>query len=377
MKKSFWIALAILFFCAISAGAGIFLAEKNLKNYKKSLVDTSAKDELSIIKDNIKDGGITLPVNQESSPAPSQNIAENPKVETPVKTETPAKEEAVQAEIIKEPAPEIAATNKFSFGVLGDTQRSSFKPSSSFSKAVQVLKEKNPEFLTAVGDLVSSCDGKSGCQGKMNDWKNVLGSLFFKTYAIMGNHDRTGGDKADKLWQDFFSFPTNGPADFSELAYSLDMKNAHLVFLDSDKPEENEINVEQRDWLKKDLQANSKELTFIFFHEPAFPVSSKIGESLDVNKNDRDALWKILADEKVTAVFSGHEHIASRKKIDGVYQFVFGNTDSFDHDLPKAGVAEYSYRGQAFGLVEVADKKVTVNTLSVDGKTLNSFEIPL
>ena len=129
--------------------------------------------------------------------------------------------------------------------------------------------------------------------------------------------------------------------------------------------------------LKTDLQASSKELTFIFFHEPAYPVSSKIDESLDKNKSDRDALWKILADEKVTAVFSGHEHIASRKKIDGIYQFVFGNTDSFDHDLPAAGVAEYSYQGESFGLVEAEDKKITVKTFSVDGKELNSFDLPL
>jgi len=355
MKKSFWIAFLVIFFCAIFIGAGIFLAEKNLQNSKKSLVDTSLTDELSIIKNNIDGNGITLP-GQAPSPSPA--------------TENPENQQTA------EPAPAVVA-NKYSFGILGDTQRSSFASGSSFYKAVQILKEKNPEFIAAMGDLVSSCDGKGGCQSKMDSWKGVLGPLFSKTYAVMGNHDRTGGDKADKLWQDFFSFPTNGPSGFSELAYSLDVKNAHLVFLDSDKPEEGTINSEQLDWLKTDLQNNQKELTFIFFHEPAYPVSSKIDESLDRNKSGRDALWKILSDEKVTAVFSGHEHIASRKKINGIYQFVFGNTDSFDHELPSSGVAEYSYKGTTFGYVEVADKKITVNTMSTDGKTLNTFEIPL
>lgn len=368
MKKSFWIAFLIIFFSVVSAGAGIFLAEKNLKNSKKSLVDTSLADDLSIIKNNIKDSGITLP-NQEPSPAPAADNPESKKAEAEVK------EEPVP-EAVKEPTPETV-TNKFSFGILGDTQRTIFASTGGFSKAVKILKEKNPEFLVAIGDLVSSCDETDKCQSKMNSWKNILDSLFSKTYAIMGNHDRIGKDKSDKLWQDFFSFPTNGPEGFSELVYSLDVKNAHLVFLSSNKPEEHKINLEQRDWLKKDLQDSSKELTFIFFHEPAYPVSSKIGESLDVNKKDRDALWDILSSEKVTAVFSGHEHIVSRKKIDGIYQFIFGNTETFDHDLPKAGVVEYSYQGQAFGWVEVADKKVTVKTFSVDGKELNSFEIPL
>jgi DNA repair exonuclease SbcCD nuclease subunit len=322
---------------------------------------------LSIIKNNIKDGGIALPTSQKQpDSSPAENNSENNKMETPASVEEP----------IKESAPETAA-NKYSFGILGDTQRTTFAADGGFSKAVKILKEKNPEFLVAIGDLFSGCDGKSECQDKLNSWKNVVNSLFSKTYAIMGNHDRIGKDKADKVWQDFFSFPTNGPEGFSELAYSLDVKNAHLIFLNSTKPEENKINSEQQDWLKKDLQASSKDLTFVFFHEPAYPASSKIDESLDVNKKDRDALWKILSDEKVTAVFSGHEHIASRKKIDGVYQFVFGNTEASDHDLPKEGVAEYSYQGQAFGFVEVVDKKITVKTLSVDGKELNSFEIPL
>ncbi|MBU2028577.1 metallophosphoesterase [Patescibacteria group bacterium] len=360
MRKSFWIAFIVIFLSAVSIGVGVFLAEKNIKNSKEKLIDSSLTDDASIIKDNIKDGGISLSRPGPSS-APSESIPESEKAEEEI---TPA------------PVPETAV-NKFSFGILGDTQRTSFESSSGFYKAMQILKEKNPEFLAVVGDLLSSCDGKSGCQSKMDRWKGVISSLFSKTYAVMGNHDRSGGDKADKLWQDFFSFPTNGPSGFSELTYSLDVKNAHLVFLNSEKPEEHKINSEQRDWLKKDLQDNSKDLTFVFFHEPAYPVSSKIDESLDANKKDRDALWKILSDEKVTAVFSGHEHIVSRKKIDGVYQFVFGNTDAFDHDLPKTGVAEYSYQGESFGWVEVVDKKVTIKTFSVDGKELNSFELPL
>jgi predicted phosphodiesterase len=376
MKKSFWIAFAIIFLCVVFIGTGVFLAEKNLKNSKKSLVDSSLKDELSIIKNNIKDGGITLPANQQQpASSPAENIPENNKMETPA----PVKEETTKAPVeepIKESTPETVA-NKYSFGILGDTQRTTFAASGGFSKAVKIIKEKNPEFLVAIGDLVSSCDETDKCQSKMNSWKGVIDSLFSKTYAIMGNHDRVGGDKADKIWQDFFNFPTNGPSGFSELAYSLDVKNAHLVFLNSDKPKENAINSEQQDWLKKDLQTNQKELIFVFFHEPAYPVSSKIDESLDANEENRDALWKILKDKKVTAVFSGHEHIASRKKNDGVYQFVFGNTEAFNHDLPKSGVAEYSHQGQTFGWVEVADKKVIVKTFSVDGQELNSFEIPL
>ena len=130
-----------------------------------------------------------------------------------------------------------------------------------------------------------------------------MGSLLPKTYAMQGNHDRTGDDKTDNVWRSSFNFPTNGPSEFSEQVYSFDFKNSHFVVLDSDKPKEHLINSEQRSWLEKDLAANKKENTFVFFHEPAYPVSSKITESLDKEPSERNALWQILEKHNVTGCF--------------------------------------------------------------------------
>jgi 3',5'-cyclic AMP phosphodiesterase CpdA len=146
--------------------------------------------------------------------------------------------------------------------------------------------------------------------------------------------------------------------------------------LDSDKPKEFLINDIQRTWLDADLARNKNKNIFVFFHEPAYPTNSKIGESLDTNPADRNALWAILKKYKVTAVFSGHEHINSRRKVDGIYQFGFGNTDSFDHLAPKPGMAEYSSVGANYGIVEVVNEQVTVKVFSTNGVLLNSFLIP-
>jgi hypothetical protein len=153
--------------------------------------------------------------------------------------------------------------------------------------------------------------------------------------------------------------------------------------LDSDKPELHKINQTQRAWLEKDLSTNKKENIFIVFHEPSFPVSSKVGESLDKNASDRDTLWKIFDRYNITAVINGHEHIVSRRKIDSsvfpgaknsIYQLVFGNTDSFDHDLPDPGIAEYAHREQGcFGFVKVNGKEITVETHNRNGDLLDSF----
>lgn len=265
--------------------------------------------------------------------------------------------------------------NSFSFAILGDTQY--FKPNNpqgNFQKVMAQIKTLNPGLIAAEGDLVGSCDGDSKCANNYANWKNIVGDLMAKTYAVQGNHDRTGRDKTDSVWRSSFNFPANGPSGFSEQAYSLDFGNSHFVFLDSDKPKEHVVNDEQRAWLEKDLSANTKENTFVFFHEPAYPVSSKIGESLDADPSERNALWQILEKHNVTAVFNGHEHIVSRRKIGKIYQFVFGDTDSFNHDLPDAGVAEFSNQGQGrFGLVKVNGKEITVETHDSRGTILDSF----
>ncbi len=274
--------------------------------------------------------------------------------------------------------------NSFSFAIIGDTQRfNNNDPNGNFQKAMASIRKLNPDMVFAVGDLLGSCDSYDKCEKGYGNWKNIVGSLMPKTYAAQGNHDRTGGDKTDNIWRSSFDFPTNGPSGYSEQTYSFDFENSHFIVLESDKPTMHDINSEQRAWLETDLAANKKDNTFVFFHEPAFPVSSKVGESLDKHTNERDALWKIFDKYNVTAVINGHEHIVSRRKIDSkvfpeekntIYQFVFGDTDSFDHSLPGPGVAEYANQGQGrFGIVKISGKEITVETYDPSGAVLNSF----
>jgi 3',5'-cyclic-AMP phosphodiesterase len=262
----------------------------------------------------------------------------------------------------------------FSFAIIGDTQY--FKSANSngyFQTVVKDIATMNPDLIIATGDLVGSSDNYSEYAKKFSDWKKIDAPLLSKTYAAMGNHDNIE-NKGVKAWQDAFNFPTNGPAGYSETVYSFDFKNSHFVFLNSNHEKEHLVNAEQRTWLDQDLTKNKKTNTFVIFHEPAYPVSSKITEGLDKNPGERDALWQILKKYDVTAIFSGHEHIVSRRKVDGIYQFVFGSTDAFDHDLPGAGVAEYAVQGQGrFGIAQVKGKEITVKTYSADKKELNSF----
>lgn len=282
----------------------------------------------------------------------------------------------------KEPAPaappavQANPENSFSFAIVGDTQRfNAGNPNGNFQRAAKYIAADNPDMVIAVGDLIGGCEGKSSDAKDYADWKKILGSLAAKVYAVQGNHDRVSdGGSCDEIWQNAFHFPTNGPSGFSGLTYSLDFKNSHFAFLDSTKPDGHQINDTQRAWLDQDLAKNKKENTFVVFHEPAWPTGAKVEESLDAQPGQRDKLWSIIKKYDVTAVFNGHEHIVSRRKIGNIYQFVFGDTDSFNHDLPKQGVAEFTNQGQGrFGLVSVAGKQITVKVFDPNNTELNSF----
>lgn len=357
MKKLSTRVLLFIVLAVLSLGSGILIAEIHLRS--------DAEKQKSPVSSPLGATALSDAKNSNDQPAENGNA-----VEAAPEAATPSN-------------PSDNSQNSFSFAVLGDTQRFNTGPNGNFQKAMASIRKLNPDLVFPVGDLVGSCDGGSSCEKKYEDYKNIMSPILSRTYEVMGNHDRTGGERADAVWQKEFNLPTNGPPGFSELTYSFDSGNSHFVVLNSEKPKDHIINSEQRDWLEKDLANAKKENTFVFFHEPAFPVSSKIDESLDVQPKDRDALWQIFDKYDITAVFNGHEHIASRRKINSsvvpgvrniIYQFVFANTDSFDHDLPAAGIAEYAVQGQGrFGIVKVKGKEITVEVHASDGSILNSF----
>lgn len=278
----------------------------------------------------------------------------------------------------------------FTFAVLGDTQNFELPDSSGgFVKAVGQIEKMNPDFVMTVGDLVDSCSSQADC-ANYKAWKNIAKPILPITYEVVGNHDRVVSNNdeaektsADKEWQNYFNSPTNGPTGFEEFTYSFDAGNSHFVVLDSEKPREHEIGQDQLIWLEKDLSANTKDNTFVFYHEPAFPMSYKFGQSLDYHQKERDALWSIIDKYNVTAIFNGHEHIYSRQQIDqdefpteknGIYQFIIGNTDAYEKEnVTTSDKVDYYHKGHDFCFVDVSGKQIIVKLFSVDGDLVDSF----
>jgi len=274
--------------------------------------------------------------------------------------------------------------NQFTFAILGDTQMFYLKGAEGdFAKAVDSIEKEKPDLVMTVGDLIQSCDNEQECSA-YKLWKNVTRPILGKTYEVMGNHDAGGEKISDKIWQREFNLPTNGPAGYKELVYSFDYGNSHFVVLNSERPELHKIDDVQQKWLENDLSNNRKENTFVFFHEPAFPINQHVGRSLDHYPEYRDPFWRILDKYNVTAVFNGHETINGRRKVDSVafpgaknsiYQFIFGETDEFGRkDEPIAKNVDFYNKDNAYAMVKVNGKEITVDTYSaVNNNLINSF----
>lgn len=269
------------------------------------------------------------------------------------------------------------------FSVMGDTKDFVMGNASGATQlAAKYIKKKKASVNIVVGDLINDCTDDANCMKSFDDWKGVVNPIYGKTYPAMGNHDRAYAG-ADAVWQSVFNLPANGPEGYSELVYSFNKGNSHFVILDSSKPDFNIIDSNQRNWLEQDLARNKKKFTFVFFHAPAYPVSVHIGSALDTYPAERDALWQILDNHNVTAVFSGHEHLYARRKINSsvyasgthsIYQFIVGNTDTASSPAPQTDLVDYYNLEKSFLLVKNGKKKIVTELYSATtGKKLNSF----
>jgi hypothetical protein len=170
-------------------------------------------------------------------------------------------------------------------------------------------------------------------------------------YPITGNHEAETVSDMDWLRTEYntgnngrtpLKLNTNqdGPTGSVETTYSWDYGNAHFIALNqywdggtmlgSDNATDGDIAPALYSWLAADLTANTKQFVFVFGHEPAFPYTRHVGNSLDQYPNNRDAFWSLLEGENVQAYFCGHTHYYSKHQGDeshvgDVWQLDVGN----------------------------------------------------
>ncbi len=167
-----------------------------------------------------------------------------------------------------------------------------------------------PDFFVNSGDHV-----QSDTSPEWTDYFQTIFPLVRKTpvFPVMGNHE-----EMSEYYFKAFSFPNGGGHNGWEW-HSFNVKNALLIFLNTNFRDLDHIN-KQIDWLKSTLnQQRKKTWKFVFCHHPLYSSGRKYGGS---ESTFASLLEPIFTRYGVDVVFSGHHHAYQRIHRNGIHYIV-------------------------------------------------------
>ena len=230
----------------------------------------------------------------------------------------------------------------------------------------QILKRGIPDFVIQSGDMVENGDDSSQWPVFFDIEKELLRHTSF--FPSLGNHEHHT-QYFERIFHDGSPY------------YSFDWGNAHFSVLDTDienaAPYERGRSVywnEEVRWLEEDLNQHQKaEFRFILGHHPPFTaVSSRQGSNGHVT-----ALTAMFEKYHVAAAFFGHDHNYQHYAKNGIHYVVTGGGGAplYDVDKPPQGITIKVNKVENFVSVSVNGKAAHFTAISIDGTTLDDFEI--
>jgi hypothetical protein len=221
-----------------------------------------------------------------------------------------------------------------------------------------------PDYFFFTGDLVLGYvkEDTAKLASELMAWRKIYESSLLadkstRLVTIPGNHELLFSTKkgitnkaAERTWlrimQPYIpgqnstspSAIDSALASGGGLSYSFDEKNTHFLILNTD--ETGYECATNNAWIETDLRKSRAEgvaHTFVFSHIPAYapPQMDKKGEQI----GNPDSFWKILNDNKVTAMFSAHNHVYYRHQPvqDKTWMVIAGNGGSKlnEHTTPE------------------------------------------
>ena len=191
------------------------------------------------------------------------------------------------------------------------------------------------DFLIEGGDFIDGRDDRS--VETFSSLKKLYDKATVPKYHVMGNHETRGFSK-DK-WLELTGH--------DKAYYFFDIKDYRLIVLDANffldvdnlkkdtSPEvesySGRINEDQYSWLEKVLGEAKDKNKIVFVHQP--PIKSTTIKNGGVF-SERDRLGKILSENNVLAVFSGHIEEMCSLEYDKVSYFSLKGVHKANRQLP-------------------------------------------
>ncbi|UEG51084.1 metallophosphoesterase family protein [Ferruginibacter lapsinanis] len=215
---------------------------------------------------------------------------------------------------------------KLRFLALGDCGTNSANQINVKNSFINYIGNNTVDAMLLLGDNAYSSGTDAEFQtGFFDVYKDDL-LKYYKLYPTPGNHDygnttaNTG--RRDMPYHTIFTVPKNGEAGGVPSGvtnyYSYNIGDVHFVSLDSyGKDDINTTNMydtsgAQATWLKKDLAANTKRWTVVYFHHPPYTKTSHNSDDEQDLAAIREKFIQILERYGVDLVLCGHAHAYER-----------------------------------------------------------------
>lgn len=212
---------------------------------------------------------------------------------------------------------------EYTFIVFGDNRptRADLGQPEIFKRMLAMMNDRKPAFAVNTGDCVYGSPDLDVLKVQYDDYRNAISALNASVHLAIGNHEI----QARKANQEFFE------GELGRLFHSFDHLDSHFIVLNTEiVGETHRVSGDQLEWLNEDLrQSRAAKHRFVFLHRPLFPVNGHTGNSLDKFPKDRDALHALFVRNRVTAVFSGHEHLFHHHLRNGVQYFITGGGGAY------------------------------------------------
>jgi len=229
-----------------------------------------------------------------------------------------------------------------------------------------ILAHGTPDMILQSGDLVADGDDSALWATFFHIEVNLLGQAAF--FPALGNHEHNSRQFYDILQKE-------------KPYYSFDWGNAHFAVIDSDIGNVSKVESvraafweEQTHWLEDDLKAHqTADFRFVAAHHPPYTaVASRQGDNPHMT-----ALTPMLEQYHVAAGFFGHDHNYQHYLQNGIHYIVSGGGGAplYDVDVPPPGITVKVASIENFVSVHVDGAVAHVQTITIDGKVLDEFEL--
>ncbi|MDD5646375.1 MAG: metallophosphoesterase [Candidatus Bipolaricaulis sp.] len=215
-----------------------------------------------------------------------------------------------------------------------DDRRMAYEPAPVLDQVVAEANALAPDFVVLTGDIVANAKGPE--LWEVEAWMSFAAESFAARFtspffAAVGNHDVVRDPAVNETLYERFFGPTY---------YSFNVKGTHCVVLNTHQlagtKQTYAVSGAQLAWLRQDLALVDPDAEILVFcHEPS-PDWTKTPES--------EALYALLAQERITALLNGHWHTNFVLQEEPFLELTSGAVCGAWWEGPGADGAKFGYR---------------------------------